>query len=239
MKKRLGFTLIELLIVVAIIAILAAIAVPNFLEAQTRSKVSRAKADMRSLATGIESYYVDNNSYPKGNPFNLSARASGDPPTMQYWILERLSTPIAYMTSALLPDPFLTKARSGSVNGATGAWGNEPNGTPISPTEQFENRHYKYFAGLSGSLSNVAALVSNPGDKANSFWLLYSSGPKNTRIQLAGGGLMGSSATTAGVSNNVYDPTNGTVSRGNIYRIGGASNTASNVFYTTIQQIQR
>jgi type II secretion system protein G len=64
MKKYSAFTLIELLIVVAIIAILAAIAVPNFLEAQTRSKVSRAQADMRSLATAIESYRVDNNSYP-------------------------------------------------------------------------------------------------------------------------------------------------------------------------------
>src|SRR5205823_3733463 len=62
MKK--GFTLIELLIVVAIIAILAAIAVPNFLEAQTRSKVARSVSDMRTLATGIESYAVDHNRYP-------------------------------------------------------------------------------------------------------------------------------------------------------------------------------
>ncbi len=62
-KKR-GFTLIELLIVVAIIAILAAIAVPNFLEAQVRSKVSRVKSDMRTLATGIEAYYVDYNHAP-------------------------------------------------------------------------------------------------------------------------------------------------------------------------------
>ena len=60
MKKTIAFTLIELLIVVAIIAILAAIAVPNFLEAQTRSKVSRVKADMRSVATGVEAYRVDN-----------------------------------------------------------------------------------------------------------------------------------------------------------------------------------
>lgn len=59
-----GFTLIELLIVVAIIAILAAIAVPNFLEAQVRAKVSRAKADIRSLATALESYVVDNNNFP-------------------------------------------------------------------------------------------------------------------------------------------------------------------------------
>ncbi|MBN1901001.1 prepilin-type N-terminal cleavage/methylation domain-containing protein, partial [Candidatus Sumerlaeota bacterium] len=64
MKRIKGFTLIELLIVVAIIAILAAIAVPNFLEAQVRSKVSRVKADQRSLATGLEAYYVDNNDFP-------------------------------------------------------------------------------------------------------------------------------------------------------------------------------
>ena len=59
-----GFTLIELLIVVAIIAILAAIAIPNFLQAQVRAKVSRAKAEMRTAGTALESYFVDNNEYP-------------------------------------------------------------------------------------------------------------------------------------------------------------------------------
>lgn len=58
-----GFTLIELLIVVAIIAILAAIAVPNFLQAQTRSKVARTYTDMRTLATALEEYAVDYNRY--------------------------------------------------------------------------------------------------------------------------------------------------------------------------------
>ena len=58
-REARAFTLIELLIVVAIIAILAAIAVPNFLEAQVRAKVSRVKSDMRSLATAIETYRID------------------------------------------------------------------------------------------------------------------------------------------------------------------------------------
>src|SRR6476646_7471806 len=64
---HIAFTLIELLIVVAIIAILAAIAVPNFLEAQTRSKVSRAMADIRSISVGVECYNTDWNRYPSPN----------------------------------------------------------------------------------------------------------------------------------------------------------------------------
>ena len=104
-SRRRGFTLIELLIVVAIIAILAAIAVPNFIEAQSRAKVSRAKADMRSLATAIEAYAVDNNQYPvlrqdgswgHGHKWceylyygDTNAKYPGQP-----W----LSTPIAYIS---------------------------------------------------------------------------------------------------------------------------------------------
>lgn len=60
-----AFTLIELLIVVAIIGILAAIAVPNFLNAQIRAGVTRVKADFRTIMTALETYRLDNNDYPR------------------------------------------------------------------------------------------------------------------------------------------------------------------------------
>ena len=65
MRKQKGFTLIELLIVVAIIGIIAAIAIPNLLNAINRGRQKRTMADMRSIATAIESYQVDFNYYPK------------------------------------------------------------------------------------------------------------------------------------------------------------------------------
>jgi type II secretion system protein G len=63
-KPERGFTLIELLIVIAIIGILAAIAIPNLLNAVQRGKQKRTMSDMRALATAIESYSVDNTLYP-------------------------------------------------------------------------------------------------------------------------------------------------------------------------------
>jgi len=63
-KKESGFTLIELLIVIAIIGILAAIAIPNLLNAVQRGKQKRTMSDMRALATAVEAYAVDDNYYP-------------------------------------------------------------------------------------------------------------------------------------------------------------------------------
>ena len=59
-----GLTLIELLVVVAIITILAAVAIPNLLTARTKARVSRALADMQTIATGLESYSAEKHTYP-------------------------------------------------------------------------------------------------------------------------------------------------------------------------------
>ncbi len=95
-----AFTLIELLIVVAIIAILAAIAVPNFLEAQTRAKISRVQSDIRALTIAAETYRIDNNKYPlPGDRFINGTDISWTQRQL------RLTTPIAYISS-LPRDPF-------------------------------------------------------------------------------------------------------------------------------------
>jgi len=66
MRKDRGFTLIELLIVVAIIGIIAAIAIPNLLNAIHRGRQKRSMADMRTIATAIGTYATDMNFYPRG-----------------------------------------------------------------------------------------------------------------------------------------------------------------------------
>lgn len=205
MKKMRGFTLIELLIVVAIIAILAAIAVPNFLEAQVRSKVSRVRGDQRSLATGIEAYYVDNNAYPTWTKTDTqSANNLGLSPTQEcakihtfrVWgsgellRFHTLTTPISYITS-YFRDPFA------DTRGAT----------------------FGYYCDANG-------------------WILYSFGP-DTDEGKAGRGdvdpdvetvyrstisqpsltLIAGRSSATGNDCYTYDPSNGTISPGDVWRV--------------------
>lgn len=97
--KTKGFTLIELLIVVAIIAILVAIAIPNLMHAQTRAKVSRARGDMHSIALALESYNIDQNVYPgclEGYPGVA----------IESFLPDSITTPIPYLKSDAFVDPF-------------------------------------------------------------------------------------------------------------------------------------
>ncbi len=107
MRKRQAFTLIELLIVVAIIAILAAIAVPNFMEAQMRSKVTRCKADMKTMQTAMEMYRVDNGEYI---PDNFAGQV------YDVGSYQKLTTPIAYMATVPI-SPFIETVNYDASNG--------------------------------------------------------------------------------------------------------------------------
>jgi type IV pilus assembly protein PilA len=64
LRNRKGFTLIELLIVVAIIGILAAIAIPQFAAYRQKAYNSAANSDLKNLKTGMEAYMADNQAYP-------------------------------------------------------------------------------------------------------------------------------------------------------------------------------
>jgi len=97
-RRNQAFTLIELLIVVAIIGILAAIAVPNFLNAQVRAKVARVQADFKAISSGLEMYKMDNGRY-------ISRYNNISWP----WRFKPLTTPVSYLTQGQWPDPFAPK----------------------------------------------------------------------------------------------------------------------------------
>jgi general secretion pathway protein G len=103
--NRKGFTLIELLIVVAIIGILAAIAIPNFLQAQIRAKVARVKAEHRNINTALEAYAVDYSHYPTHAEGDLCCLDPTGTATAWGVLPYEISTPIDYISSGCWRDP--------------------------------------------------------------------------------------------------------------------------------------
>ena len=87
MKQRKGFTLIELMIVIAIIIILAAIAIPNYLRMTERARRSRVAGDFASIGTALEAYAVDWGQYPNtgaayNEPFGKHTDTDGGTPAV-------------------------------------------------------------------------------------------------------------------------------------------------------------
>ena len=198
MKNPQAFTLIELLIVVLILAILAAIALPNFLEFQTRAKVARVKTDLRTLATALEAYHADHNAYPPSMANQM------------HWKLKPLSTPIAYIESAYVEDPF-----------------------PEHHWLFLDDRIYYSYHGRRRNGSTAWQDVHEV-----MWWMLLSPGPDLDFVSI-GATLTryrdNPDSELDNILGNIYDPTNGTVSAGDIYRPGGELDAAGRFFAPMFQ----
>lgn len=179
-----ALTLVELLVVVGIVAILAALAIPALLEAQTRSKVARAANDLRVLATALEAFHADNRSYPEVIP------PAEDIDTGGAWLLKRLTTPVPYLSS-LPPDPFLPAAEPEALMPPGGRKTYRYSSYPIPPDP-----------------ATVWSLASNGPDLLNDTDGVYRG---YTPALFFGGDPLLHDWT-------LYDPTNGTVSRGDLFR---------------------
>jgi type II secretion system protein G len=201
-SDRAAFTLIELLIVVAIIAILAAIAVPNFLEAQTRAKVARVKADFRSVGTALEAYRVDTNTYPDphwGGGTMTSFRG-----------LIWLTTPVAYMTS-IPQDPFMNQFLSG---------------THSRPIEYGAGVAGVAAGDHTSASNNIWLLESEGPDRMDNVATSPFPWPG---MQSPPAANLGDHIAVPTFIDLVYDTMNGTRSQGNIFRTGGVMPPEENI----------
>lgn len=190
-------SLIHCLIAIALIAIVAAIATPpSYMIGSRRSPNAGVKADLRSLATAIESYHIDNNSYPawtadSDRGVNAHSRTWKElkPPvptlssSSAAYNIKTLTTPLAYISSYFV-DPFAAKGQQVT---------------------------FGYY-----SINTVAE--SDPDG-----WILWSAGPDKdydiTMSNIEAVYNLGSPVPNPLLVDITYDPTNGTKSNGDVYRI--------------------
>ena len=200
MNKKRGFTLLELLIVVAIIGILAAIAVPNFLNAQIRAKVARVRSDLKTIAMASDMYRLDHNQFPwplrNGLVFNTSNHIAN---------CIELTTPISYMSSVDIEDPFIPKRfwEGFSANRA------HPTYVYVNYRGDWGVQWGTASAGVTiDGMPNGIGLTSQGPDGTDSGGVHY---PLNVKFQ--------NNITLA--NTRLYDPSNGIKSFGDIVRFAG------------------
>lgn len=186
-----GFTLIELLIVIAIVLILIAIALPNFLEAQVRANLAKVKGEFRTLTIALQEYQIDFNRFP---------------PVIDHFAapfldrLRPLTTPVRYLT-ALPTDPFPR------INGGYGG---------IEDQAPLPGNLYMYNTGV----ANFGTGIQDPNSPLQQRFSLHSGGPDGV-IDFPYYAFSESFILQQRHLVFVYSPTNGTRSLGDVIQRGG------------------
>lgn len=200
MKRDPAFTLVELLIVVAIIGILSAIAVPNYRDALTRTRISQVKVELRNLGFALQNYRMDHSFFPRKQS-NLKFFA--------IYLFPELTSPIPYLGNAKVKDPFgpvieyeeheLSAVDNNDRFNVAGLVRNSYTYTP-----------YVNFAKLQGNpvLLREGFLVSSVGPDQMDSYIVDFPFPKFYRWG-------------TNVNDSVYDPSNGMYSIGDIGFFGG------------------
>jgi type II secretory pathway pseudopilin PulG len=177
------------MIVVTIVAVLAAIAVPNFLEAQTRARVSRSRAELVTIKMAMEAYRQDERAWPPNRQPGVAGR----------WDLALLTSPVAYLTQ--LPMDVFTEPDMR---------GRRPLGVKPLP--------YRYLNAAQLEPEKGLTVINNTGLLGGGYiaGVLWGFGPssvfddqlKNPSTKII---------SQAEASLTAYDPSNGTVAYGDIY----------------------
>jgi type IV pilus assembly protein PilA len=152
LKGKKGFTLIELMIVVAIIGILAAIAIPNFLKFQAKSKQSEAKSNLGAIFTGEVAYFGEANKY--GDFPNINWSPSGTP--RYHYSLGTWSTTADNVNVGAMPATstgLVEASWAGNFNSAT------DNGTAITATLTPAIAANTFIAGASGIIGSGSTVL--------------------------------------------------------------------------------
>jgi len=213
----------ELLITTLLLGALGAISVHQYSRASNGRDLSKAFSDLRIYDVALRAYQVDQieEVFPLCHNFGHSFPIDDPGVPDQGPILSVLTTPIAYLCNPL-EDPFVPQTRVSEANAEIAA-----TATPVSCVDSpsAQQGYYFYYSFNRESLASLSDDPFSLGGPALAY-IMQSAGPDLNYYNL--GGIIANDREIDTPINLIYDPTNGTISFGSIYRTGGSASASAN-----------